>query len=163
MRCAGERGRERNPAAGRWDEHGCRPIHDGCYRALFFLIIIGIALFSTTVSFAKTQEIRGVQIMLGDGNRICMSLEGKITAIIVNGSVNLPGGTFENITKVGHAKISRNDSGRLTRIGHIRIHRDKGGDIVKIGDAAVLRNSRGTVTGVAGDPFVSPLFAIDPP
>lgn len=131
------------------------------YHAINFLIIISFILWGTTALSEDAPNIRGVQIELGNGNRVCMSLEGKITGIIVNGSVNLPGGTFENITKVGNTKISRSHSGKLTRIGHIGIHRNWRGKIIKIGAAKVRRDKNGSVIAVSGDPNVSPLFAIN--
>ena len=92
-----------------------------------------------------------------------MSFEGKIRGIIVKGTVNLPGETFENITKVGNTKIYRGHSGKLTRIGHVGIHRNWRGRIVRIGNARVLRDEHGSIIAVNGDPDVSPLFAISPP
>ena len=127
------------------------------------MIIISIVLYGTNALSGETPKIRGVQIELGNGNRICMSFGGKIRGIIVNGSINLPGETFENITKVGNTKIFRTYSGILTRIGRVGIHRNWGGNIIKIGDARVLRNEHGSVIAVNGDPNVSPLFAISPP
>ncbi len=127
------------------------------------MIIIGIVLCSTNVLSGQIPNIRGVQIELGNGNRICMSFEGKIRGIIVKGTVNLPGETFENITKVGNTKIYRSHSGKLTRIGHVGIHRNWRGRIVRIGNARVLRDEHGSIIAVNGDPDVSPLFAISPP
>lgn len=136
--------------------------NDSRYK-FFLLIIFGIIIFNTTLSSGKNLSIRGVQIDLDHGNRICVSFEGKITSIIVNGGVNLPGNSFKSITKVGETKISRNNSGSLTRIGRLRIHRDWRGNIVKIGNARILRDKHGTITAVNGDPNVSPLFTITPP
>ena len=137
--------------------------HTRHHQVLFFLILISIALCGRNELYGETPNMRGVQIDLEGGNRICISFEGKIKSIIVKGSVNLPGKTFENITKVGNTKIYRNHSGKVTRIGHAGISRDWRGNIIKIGNAKVLRDNDGGIIAVNGDPTVSPLFAIYPP
>ena len=158
-----EKGNNRDQATAPVTRFKCHQKRGKFHYAFNFLIIISIVLCGTNTLSGETPMIRGVQIKLGDNNRICMSFEGEIRSIIVNGNVNLPGETFENITKVGDTKISRSHSSKLTRIGHIGIHRDWHGNIIKIGNADVLRNKHGSVIAVTGDPNVSPLFGIDSP
>lgn len=163
MRSATEKGNNRDQTAALFTGYECQPRLERFYNTLNLFIILIIVFCNANVSSGKTPSISGVQIELGDGNRICMSFEGKIKGIIVNGIVNLPGKTFENITRVGNTKISRNHSGMLTQVGHTEIFRDWRGNIFKIGDADVLRDKQGSIIAINGDPHVSPLFVIDPP
>ena len=143
--------------------HETPPKRKKRHHALNLLIIIGIVFWGSHTFSGKVSDIHGVQIELDNGNRICMSFGGEIKGIVVNGSVNLPGETFENITKVGNTKIFRGHSGKLTRIGDIGLRRDWRGNITKIGNARVFRDEHGSIVAVNGDPDVSPLFAINPP
>lgn len=163
MRYATRKGGNRIISAETLAGCGRRPIRGNRRNFINLLIIISIVFFVTNALSEETPLIRGVQIELEGGNRICMSFEGKITGIIVNGTTNLPGETFENITKVGGTKISRSRSGMLTRVGHAGIFRDRRGNIIKIGNAKVFRKKNGAIIAVNGDPHISPLYAIDTP
>lgn len=118
-------------------------------------------LLAVAVSSGNTKEISGVEIRTTDGNKICMSFEGEITRIIINGNTNFPGDNFDNITKIGDTKISRDKSGRVVKVGKIKIFRNESGNIIKIGDAEISRDRFGVVVSVNGDPYVNPLFKIE--